>query len=335
MGIDIKNMGCGGSKDGKKEELAEGGKPEAKPEESKPVAKSEEGKPAAKPEEGKPAAKEEAAKPAAAGAEREAWMSEDLENMMNDYFTRFDLDGSGTINSNDELKQLCTNLVVKLELDMDVQTIDKKVNGAGNMEELCWDFQTFKKWFVSKEQFCASPFWVANDCSDSDDAPENDMSGFMRQGTYKCTMKSEGKDDECVFEFKLRYKDEKEEDEKELLSRTYCDEVLGSRAMTDEEKKSVNEHHQDKEVPFGLHTVSGKVNNKEHTIQFTKSYDVDRDATTKEPLFVFSGKKGADHTKIEGTWKDEETDDAAQVIRDKLKVGTSGTFTLVKNEKVD
>merc|ERR1712086_625355 len=119
--IEIKNMGCGGSKDGKKEELAEGGKPEAKPEESKPVAKSEEGKPAAKPEEGKPAAKQEAAK----AAEREAWMSEDLENMMNDYFTRYDLDGSGTINSNDELKQLCTNLVVKLELDMDVQTIDK------------------------------------------------------------------------------------------------------------------------------------------------------------------------------------------------------------------
>merc|ERR1712166_1640122 len=156
MGDRHQNMGCGGSKDGKDGKEEEGGKPEAKPEESKPVAKSEEGKPAAKPEEGKPAAKQ-----AAPAAEREAWMSEDLENMMNDYFTRYDLDGSGTINSNDELKQLCTNLVVKLELDMDVQTIDKKVNGAGNMEELCWDFQTFKKWFVSKEQFCASPFWVA------------------------------------------------------------------------------------------------------------------------------------------------------------------------------
>merc|ERR1711865_1090836 len=291
------------------------------------------GKPAAKPEEGKPAAKEEAAKPAAAGAEREPWMSEDLENMMNDYFTRFDLDGSGTINSNDELKQLCTNLVVKLELDMDVQTIDKKVNGAGNMEELCWDFQTFKKWFVSKEQFCASPFWVANDCSDSDDAPENDMSGFMKQGTYKCTMMSEGNAD-CVFEFKLRYKEEKEEDEKELLSRTYCDEALGSRAMTDEERKAAGVGA-DEVVPFGLHTVSGKVNNKEHTIQFTKSYDVDRDDTTKEPLFVFSGKKGASHKETEGTWKDEETDAAAQVIRDMLKVGTSGKFTLVKNPKED
>lgn len=328
-------MGCGGSKDGKKDEHEEGGKPAAKPEESKPAAKSEEDKPAAKPEQ---PAKQEAAKPAAAApaAEREAWLSEDLENMMNDYFTRYDLDGSGTINSNDELKQLCTNLVVKLELDMDVQTIDKKVNGAGNMEELCWDFQTFKRWFVSKEQFSASPFWVANDCSDSDDPAGNDLAGFMRQGTYKCTMKSEGKDGECVFEFKLRYKDEeKEEDEKELLSRTYCDEALGSRAMTDEEKKSVNPEHHDKEVPFGLHTVSGKVNNKEHTIQFTKSYDVDRDDTTKEPLFVFSGKKGASHTTIEGTWKDEETDAAAQAIRDKLKVGTSGTFTLVKNPKLD
>merc|ERR1712086_796793 len=71
---------------------------------------------------------------------------------MHDYFIRCDLDGSGTYNSNDELKQLCTNMVVKLELDMDVQTIDKKVSSAGNMEDPRagnWDFQTVQKWFVS------------------------------------------------------------------------------------------------------------------------------------------------------------------------------------------
>ena len=76
--------------------------------------------------------------------------------MLNDYFIRYDLDGSGTISSNDEIKQLCTNLAVKLDLDMDVQTVDKKVNGAGNVKQLCWDFQTFKRWFVSKEQFSVS-----------------------------------------------------------------------------------------------------------------------------------------------------------------------------------
>jgi len=331
-------QGCGGSKDGKdgkKEEHEDDvPKPAAKPEEEKPAVKPEEGKPAAKPEaepEAKPAAKPEAA----SAAEREPWLSDDLESMMNDYFTRYDLDGSGTINSNDELKQLCTNLVVKLELDMDVQTIDKKVNGAGDMEKLCWNFQTFKKWFVSKEEFAASPFWIANDCSDSDDAPENEMAGFMKTGTYKVTMKSDGHDD-VVFEFKLRYKDaDKEEDEKDLLSRTYCDEALGSRVMTEDEKKSVNKEHRDKKVPYGLHTVSGKVNNKEKTIHFEKSYDVDRDTSTKEPHFVFSGKQGENHTKAAGTWKDTETDPAAQKIRDILKVGTSGTFTIVKNKKED
>jgi len=87
--------------------------------------------------------------PAAAETPTLELSDDDLNNLMNDYLTRYDLDGSGTFNSNDELKEFCTNIVVRLELDMDVQTIDKKLSSAGNMEELCWDFQTVKKWFVS------------------------------------------------------------------------------------------------------------------------------------------------------------------------------------------
>merc|ERR1711865_135060 len=268
MGIDIKNMGCGGSKDGKKEELAEGGKPEAKPEESKPAAKPEEGKPAAKPEEGKPAAKQEAAKPAAAGAEREPWMSEDLENMMNDYFTRYDLDGSGTINSNDELKQLCTNLVVKLELDMDVSTIDEKVHGAGDMSKLEWTFETFK------EQFAANHSWIPDDISDSDDerpAGENNKA-YLKQGTYQLTMSGEGMED-TTWKFKVRYtNDQGESDPHEIKKRLQNDHALG---FDDTPAKK----------PLGLHHIVAHVQNSDKSIHITKSYDVDYDQSTKEPRF--------------------------------------------------
>jgi hypothetical protein len=66
------------------------------------------------------------------------------------YFRRYDLDESGTINSSEELQQLCTNLSVRLELRFTVSDIDAKVTSAGNMEENNWDIDTFIEWF-SKE----------------------------------------------------------------------------------------------------------------------------------------------------------------------------------------
>merc|ERR1712072_617774 len=96
------------------------------------------------------------------------WVSPELEGMMNDYFTRYDLDGSNTINSTDELKQLCTNLVVKLELDMDVQTIDKYVTSAGNLDgDKAWNFEQFKDWYLAT--FKPLECWQPNDCSSSDE----------------------------------------------------------------------------------------------------------------------------------------------------------------------
>jgi len=76
-----------------------------------------------------------------------------------------DLDGSQTINSSEELKQLCTNLVVKLDLPMDVQQIDKIVHDAGAFEDDDvpagepkpakgsrheWTLEEFVMWFVKK-----------------------------------------------------------------------------------------------------------------------------------------------------------------------------------------
>ena len=63
------------------------------------------------------------------------------------YFRRYDLDLSGTINSHDELQQLCTNLCVRLELPYGVDHIDGKVNTAGDMAELQWTVSQFAEWF--------------------------------------------------------------------------------------------------------------------------------------------------------------------------------------------
>jgi len=250
------------------------------------------------------------------------WISHDLEQVLSDYFVRYDLDGSGTFNSNAELKQLCTNLAVKLELDMDVQAIDQMVNRAGDMEELCWDFKTFKKWFVSKEQFAPSPFWLQRDYSDSDDAPENEMEGFLKAGSYKVNMRPDGHAG-VEFEIKVRYtRGGTEEVVKELVSRTYCDETLGM---------NTNQGHP---YPYGLNTVSGQVNNTDKTIHFEKAYQ--HDESSGWPRFVFNGKATRVATRVEGSWVCEGGEhQACTAVLEQLNVGARGSFTMIKNPKID
>jgi hypothetical protein len=233
-----------------------------------------------------------------------AWVSPELTSMMNDYFTRYDLDGSGTINQTEELKQLSTNLVVKLELDMDVATIDKYVADAGDMTVKNWKFDEFKDWYL--EKFQPLKCWMPNDCSSSDEESET---GHLRQGTYDLTMA-----DGYVVPFKLRYADG---DHSQLYKRTANDEKLGWDANG---------------RTLGLFTVVGDFNHDGKTCHFTKSYDVDCDASTKEPIFEFEGKI-VDHKNIEGTWKNTESDPNAKVVLDKLGLGDSGKFTMVKRKK--
>merc|ERR1712046_14550 len=101
------NMGCGGSKDKKGEDDAPVAAKKEPPKQAAPEKPKEEPKPVA-PKEDKSL----------------SWLSDDLKSLMADYFNRYDLDGSQSINSSEELKQLCTNLVVKLDLPMDVSDID-------------------------------------------------------------------------------------------------------------------------------------------------------------------------------------------------------------------
>jgi len=307
MGIFAREeMGCGGSSQKDKDEKAgnkeTGDQPTSAPAPAPSAKSSTKNDEMKAQQEGKPETMDDG-KP---------WVSEELRSMMHDYFTRYDLDGSGTINSSEELKQLCTNLVVKLELDMDVKTIDKFVGQAGDMEKECWTFDQFKDWFIAT--FKPLTCWQPNDCSSSDE-DDAEGTGRLRSGTYALTMA-----DTYTCPFKLRYA--KAGEYTALYKRVAHDEKLG-KAMV-----------QGKEVAVGLFQTQGTFDVPNKTLKLTKTYDVDLDASTKEPIFEFDG-KWTSCTKFEGSWKNVETDEAAQAILTRLELPNEGTFTAVKNAKTD
>ena len=71
---------------------------------------------------------------------------EELRETQLKYFNRYDLDGSKTINSIKELLQLCTNLIVKLNLKVRIEELEALVdeNDPGTQG---WGFEDFKAWF--------------------------------------------------------------------------------------------------------------------------------------------------------------------------------------------
>jgi len=71
------------------------------------------------------------------------------EKQVGELFKRYDLDGSGTINSYDELKMLCLNLCYRLELTA-VENIDAAINDLQEQQlQLEWDVNDFSAWFNS------------------------------------------------------------------------------------------------------------------------------------------------------------------------------------------
>jgi hypothetical protein len=75
----------------------------------------------------------------------------ELHEEMEKYFHRYDLDESGTLNSVDELQQLCTNLCFKLDLQLSGDEIDSVVNCAGELnDENQWDIDEFCEWFEER-----------------------------------------------------------------------------------------------------------------------------------------------------------------------------------------
>lgn len=65
------------------------------------------------------------------------------------YFNRYDLDGSKTINSSEELMQLCTNLTVKLNLKVRIADLQDLVD-ENDLDAAQWDFKQFTEWFDDK-----------------------------------------------------------------------------------------------------------------------------------------------------------------------------------------
>jgi len=80
-------------------------------------------------------------------------MNEDeLDELIETYFHRYDLDESGTINSNEELQQLTTNLAFKLKLGLTGNEIDETVGSVGDLnDENGMTLEVFTLWF--KEHF--------------------------------------------------------------------------------------------------------------------------------------------------------------------------------------
>ncbi len=70
--------------------------------------------------------------------------------MITRLFSRYDLDMSGTINSNEELGQLTLNVIVQLELDVSPEQIEKdtseEVYGVLN-DDNALTLEEFRTWF--------------------------------------------------------------------------------------------------------------------------------------------------------------------------------------------
>jgi len=71
----------------------------------------------------------------------------ELKEAIESYFMRYDIDGSGLIDSNVECHQLVLNLCFHLGLNLSLQDVEKRLATAGDMDEGRMDFDTFYAWF--------------------------------------------------------------------------------------------------------------------------------------------------------------------------------------------
>lgn len=260
---------------------------------------------------------------------------------MADYFNRYDLDGSQSINSSEELKQLCTNLVVKLDLPMDVTDIDRVVKEAGAFADDTnapadannWNLEKFVCWFTEPGHFNVDKDWVMGDESDEDEAPSEEKpflnctyigtiegaDGKKWTGKYLVGAKP-GADGKLTggekkvhneFKFKVRRDDTPAEGGKhKLKERPGCDSIGYYRSQG---------------------TIEGDA------ISISISYDVDNDTSTKEPILLLEGKwGGADAPNdIVGTWRNGEPAAAEKMAELGLDGCQEGTFKLSKRIRPD
>jgi len=68
-------------------------------------------------------------------------------------FQRYDVDGSGTLNTQEELHMLVTNLLFKLEILLGSREMTDLISSAGDMAELRWTQSQFAEWFEASGAF--------------------------------------------------------------------------------------------------------------------------------------------------------------------------------------
>jgi hypothetical protein len=76
---------------------------------------------------------------------------DELDDLIDTYFNRYDLDESGSLNSNEELQQLATNLSFKLRLTLTGDEIDAIVESAGELSnDNEWAVADFGEWYKDR-----------------------------------------------------------------------------------------------------------------------------------------------------------------------------------------
>jgi len=72
----------------------------------------------------------------------------EVDEQISKLFARYDLDSSGTLNTKDELEQLCYNLAFKLKLENSTKDMDAFLNQVPELNDAnAWDEATFALWF--------------------------------------------------------------------------------------------------------------------------------------------------------------------------------------------
>jgi hypothetical protein len=267
-----------------------------------------------------------------AGDATKLWVSQDFRELVLGYFYRYNIKLSST--PTEEFRQLCTSLVVHLDLDVDVAAIDTLVSNASHKDIKTWDVDKFIQWFTSPQTFGAPISWCTGDESDEEDSDEEDEC-WLRAGSYAGVMTSTDGRSRPVF-LKLRMD---EDEETKLYERFYNDEYLGWSS---------------KNEPLGLFKFTGSVDNEAKSISLIKSYVAgetrtkalntgytgDLSSVVSYDLFKFEGSAGADTNTIKGTYDlansqicSGKYDIQLNAILTKLQIGKSGEFHMAKVEK--
>jgi len=262
------------------------------------------------------------------------WVSHDFRELVLGYYYRYNMKKSTT--PTEEFRQLCTSLVVHLDLDVDVAAIDTHVVSVSNSEVKKWDVDQFIRWFTSPQTFGAPISWCTGDESDEEDS-DDESECWLRGGSYAGAMTSaDGRTRPVCLKLRMD-----EDDETKLFERFYNDEFLGWSS---------------KGEPLGMYKYSGSVNNDAKTITLTKayiasetrsaavtgSYSGDLSKVVSYPLFQFQGSSGDGPNTIKGTYDlasgtvglcSGKYDVQLNAILTKLNLGRTGTFEMVKIEK--